>query len=509
VAKPKQQEGLYFFAELSGETSIIFTSSKLAWIKSGMDYKVNFLTDARRWAGEMKGMANPAGLHLGGVTEQFMVALKSAGRMSLAVEGLTLGPFSLGGSSQTLAALYACVAAAKNGELESNRTVDLPWNTMLAWSADDYGKTYQGRGWKGVLQGQSNVDGTTSVYLKVETDKGKSLTAKLEGNGATSSGEIGIFPLEGQRNGMVFSSFTGGAHCCALISVVFDNDTSLISLPLGGFDGDTGGTFADIDQDGTFEFITLDQRFHYSFGPYVASRPPVQILAVDGGSVKDLTREPRYRDYLKAQFVIQRAGYDTNPPDVEFEPAAIAGLLASASNLNLFQQLRNEFASKLLFGKPADGFDTCRSPDCPTERKFHSLYEMIAFRFGQWGYPISLAIDDETKALFSELSAKPGFGAKGDESEQSCKMGPYRFKSNADGLSSISGYEMGCNVQDAVTQGQVSTFSAFCSGEGEYFFTNFLISKRDQQLRVSQWARDISEVRGGNHEVYFECPTKE
>lgn len=497
-ANPKTEDGLIFIGSLQGDISLVFSTPKLAWVKAGQDYEINFYTDRKRWSGTMRGVQYPPGLMLVGAVHPFLVALKAASKMSLEVEGVTLGPHSLSGSSQTLETMYSCIRAAKNGQFKAPEPVVLPWKGSVSWTAADYGKTFQGRGWTAVLKGQDNVDGTSTSYLQVTDEKKRPITLKLEGQ----SGELEATTLHYNQPALIFSAFNGGAHCCTVMTAVVEVNGYPAEVPIGEFDGG-GGSFDDLDLDGSYELVTVDQRFLYTFGPYVVSNPPAQILAFNEGKFKDVTDSPQYRPYLRSRFLAQRADFESKDSS-DGEAATIAGLLASASKLGLFSTLRNEFASKVL-GKPADGFDTCYPPDCSPERRFKSLYEMIADRFGRWGYPVKNSLDEKSKAFFKELAAAPGFGVPGNESELSCEMGAYRFKANDDGLASFTGYEMGCDIEKAVTIESTSVASALCSGEGSFTFETYMFSKNSDGLRVARWQNDISEATE-NGEVFPACP---
>lgn len=94
----------------------------------------------------------------------------------------------------------------------------------------------------------------------------------------------------------VVSFFTGGAHCCSDTSVVTSNadGSAWTVVEVGEFDG--GPMLAvDGDGDGTYEFETRDNAFLYAFGCYACSAAPLQVLALEGGRVKDVSTAPRFK----------------------------------------------------------------------------------------------------------------------------------------------------------------------------------------------------------------------
>ena len=103
---------------------------------------------------------------------------------------------------------------------------------------------------------------------------------------------------------VVVSFYTGGAHCCSDTTVLTQakDGSSWQTVELGELDGGPL-TAADLDGDGRYEFETRDNAFLYTFGCYACSVAPLEILAVEDGAVKNVTREPRFRpaheSYLK------------------------------------------------------------------------------------------------------------------------------------------------------------------------------------------------------------------
>lgn len=499
-SKPQSGEGLLFIAPIDGTLELAFLSQKIGWVQEKKDYKVRMYTDRRGWDGTMQGLQNPSGLILGGVADSFLSALKAAARLALEVEGVRLGPYSLSGSSKTLESLSSCLREAKSGKYLPQEPIALPWNGLQKWSAADYGKTYESQGWTMVMQGQENLDGTATTYLSARNKNGQQTTAKLEGKW----GEIGVLPLQGALPTVYFAAFSGGAHCCTSAVAITGLESYPSEVEVGTFDGD-GPRLEDINGDGNFEVVSTDQRFLYNFGPYAASMPPTQIWLMDedGSKFTDVTTQEEYRSYLRANFIRSLSRYDAAG---EFEQASAAGILAAASHLNLFSVIRNEMAADLM-KKPADGFDVCRTPDCPTERTYKSLYEMVVDRFAQWGYPTTSQFSQTTVDFYKDLASYPGFGSGTADSELSCEMGAYRFKETEGKVISFSGYEFSCDVETAITQGSTSLVSAFCSGEGMYSFDNYMFSRTLGGLQISNWRHDIASASTDNEEMKV-CPRK-
>ena len=65
-------------------------------------------------------------------------------------------------------------------------------------------------------------------------------------------------------------------------------------------DGD-GYEFIDIVGDGTKELVSVDNAFLYAFAAYASSYAPPKIQQLDGLELRDVTREPKYQNYLRQE----------------------------------------------------------------------------------------------------------------------------------------------------------------------------------------------------------------
>lgn len=97
---------------------------------------------------------------------------------------------------------------------------------------------------------------------------------------------------------VVFSTYSGGAHCCfnVLIATSSADGKSWKALNIGDYDG--GFNLKDIDGDGRIEFLVNDQRFNYVFSSYAGSMAPPLIYHVQGLKVVNMTREAPFRSFL-------------------------------------------------------------------------------------------------------------------------------------------------------------------------------------------------------------------
>ncbi len=101
---------------------------------------------------------------------------------------------------------------------------------------------------------------------------------------------------------LVFTAFTGGAHCCTDTKFITQvgNDWRVIDGEL--LDGG-GYWFEDIDGDGVYEIISLDNSFHYAYASYAESRAPQRISTLRNGQLQDVTSDPKFTSWLRQNIV--------------------------------------------------------------------------------------------------------------------------------------------------------------------------------------------------------------
>ena len=92
---------------------------------------------------------------------------------------------------------------------------------------------------------------------------------------------------------------TGGAPCCTMTEILFASKSGNWQFADFGYrDGDQL-SFEDVTGTGNYLVIGVDESFNYTFDCYACSRPPIKIEEFKDGQLKDVTREPRFRDRLK------------------------------------------------------------------------------------------------------------------------------------------------------------------------------------------------------------------
>jgi subtilisin-like proprotein convertase family protein len=117
--------------------------------------------------------------------------------------------------------------------------------------------------------------------------------------------------LDGGEPEVLVGMYSGGAHCCSVVLVLrYDAARRAYRSKLLDF-GNYGYRLVDIDRDGLPELSAYDERFVYTFTPYVFSAAPIQIWRYRQGRLVDVTRsypalirgdaESLWRTYLRGR----------------------------------------------------------------------------------------------------------------------------------------------------------------------------------------------------------------
>ncbi len=97
---------------------------------------------------------------------------------------------------------------------------------------------------------------------------------------------------------VLFSWFTGGAHCCAATRIATQVGGAWKIVETGDRDGDEA--FTPIKDGDRFALAAIDNAFLYAFDSYADSYAPDQYYALRGEKLVDVTREPRFVPELRA-----------------------------------------------------------------------------------------------------------------------------------------------------------------------------------------------------------------
>ena len=137
---------------------------------------------------------------------------------------------------------------------------------------------------------------------------------------------------------LFFQSFSGGAHCCTGMKLVYRDGAGLRTVDFGDWDGGVIDQLpADIDGDGNLDLVMTDNRFLYAFSSYAASLAPPRIMSVIAGAAVDVSDRPAFRSYFRRAMEDARSECTTRGAGNEAN-GACAAYVASAARLGRFDE---------------------------------------------------------------------------------------------------------------------------------------------------------------------------
>jgi hypothetical protein len=184
-----------------------------------------------------------------------------------------------------------------------------------------------------------------------------------------------------------FTSYSGGAHCCASVVVAEQVGDEWVAVPIGDFDGD-GNFLDDVDGDGLAEIVTVDNRFLYKFDCYACSAAPLVITTVRGGKALDVTTEQRFQ---AAHWNWLRQIEDNiDPAERWTSPGYLAGWVAAKARVGEFDQAWKDLNARWDLSKD-EGEEVCLTggepEDCPAKsRAVLKFPERLKLFLEQTGY---------------------------------------------------------------------------------------------------------------------------
>lgn len=270
-------------------------------------------------------------------------------------------------------------------------------NTVYEWSQQQApaGVTYVIEGFTlKVFARPAEGEGNPVPAWRLTTPDGKTIEGEgVEGfRNASASFAIGRLDPRSPQPQLLFSTYTGGAHCCAQTSALVFIDGEWREVEAGYRDGEPMHEFPkDVDGDGWPEFVGIDNRFLYAFDGYAQSRAPIEIMALRGGKLVEVSTDPRYRRLYETDLVDLRKDCE------DAQNSACAAYVATAARLG-----RTNEAWDVMLGAhdhEANWFPTaCRRPGregCAEDDKvvFDSFPDALRWFLGEAGYTPPVPLD--------------------------------------------------------------------------------------------------------------------
>lgn len=463
----RASSGLLLERTTSGFTLTV-TDRKLVWLQAGQVYDVTAIIDRSNWTGTMAAdqIEGRGALKVIGAADVFVEAIQRGSKLFLSVDGTRYGPYSLSGTRLIVDALTDCIANASTAPVQAAADGFIGTGYMTEWTEADIGKTFRSGDVAVRMQMRERLDGTKSVAVDVSNGKSEVVSFEIEGTYGPR-GTIGLVKLEQWRDveHLLFTNFTGGAHCCIEARVVdFSNDPPVL-IDVGTFDTGTVEP-KDIDGDGYRELAVPDERFR-AFDSYAGSFPPLLIYAISEQKLADVTRDGRFAQLHKWMFDRQAAACGT---EARLAPGACAGLLGTAAVLGLL----GPTSDSLNFETQPEGsafpwtYFKCESADCSKTTQISDFLEAVKGELRHWGY-----LSDSPSAQFTDFMTGivgKSFGDPREGSEMACDSGPVTVEKAFEPLGStvyrFGGYESGCSVSTGQVVGNTLLTRAVCQGEG-------------------------------------------
>ena len=164
---------------------------------------------------------------------------------------------------------------------------------------------------------------------------------EVEGTTATEREQhrVTVGRWDEARPYVLFQTYSGGAHCCNEVQLVYPEGDRLRVVNLGEWDGGPADDLpTDLNGDGRLDFVFVDNGFLYSFASYAESLAPPVVRNVVEGEVVDVSTDPGFRPLFETAMADERRA--CLHPDTQYEGmspnGACAAYVASAARLGRF-----------------------------------------------------------------------------------------------------------------------------------------------------------------------------
>ena len=280
----------------------------------------------------------------------------------------------------------AVAVAGSEPEAVLEPTDTAPQNTWIEWQADKPLNTYRVGGLEFSFRPVVD-DGLNAARMRVSTADGVSTELTGQALSWVARADFAVVQLDAKvpQRQVLFSSFSGGAHCCTSLTLLEVEDGAWRATDLGQWDGDTPALPQDVDGDGVKEFLFVDQSFLYAFDSYAGSWAPTVVMTVSDGRVRDVSAQSRFRS------IYQRDLPEMREACGERANGACAAYVATAARVG---QLDQAWAYMLRsYDQTSDWTypSACRvrtADQCPAEAefKFATFPEALQWFLGEVGY---------------------------------------------------------------------------------------------------------------------------
>ncbi len=224
-----------------------------------------------------------------------------------------------------LLALLAIVLASTTASAAPART----------WTAGDKINTFKVGALTLQFAQAHDEDGANIPVLQIRSAGAPALTIVGQSgtNPVTANWVVASLDRSNTLPQVMFSSFSGGAHCCSHIFIAEKLRGGWTAFDLGMFDGDgLVEVPRDVDGDGVLDIVRVDNRFLYTFTSYADSFAPPVVINIANGQVNDVSKAPRYKKFIAGWMADARAKC------AQRNNGACAGYVADAARIGRFDE---------------------------------------------------------------------------------------------------------------------------------------------------------------------------
>lgn len=174
---------------------------------------------------------------------------------------------------------------------------------LTQWDGGEAGKakTYAQGGYKLTLSAKKS-DGLALPSLTVNAPGLAPITIDGQPAGDIARAAFGVVKLSPtEKPSVIFTSFSGGAHCCTDIVILQPTNKGWAKIDLGGWNGEGLSNLpSDVDGDGKADIVLVDNAFLYTFASYADSWAPPKIFNIVHAKAVDVSAEKRYVPLFRA-----------------------------------------------------------------------------------------------------------------------------------------------------------------------------------------------------------------
>lgn len=260
-----------------------------------------------------------------------------------------------------------------------------PQNEWIDWDEGQSVWNYHVAGYD-IAFSTAEDEGLKLPVITVTNAEGQKVTVRGEAGGGQARAKFAVVQMEAasETRQILFSSYSGGAHCCVLPYLIEPARNGWRTTELAAWDGDQIALPRDVDGDGRKEFVLADQSFLYAFSAYAFSYPPIAVYSVSDGKFEDVSAEAKYRPLFVADLPKMRRACEEggNGPCAGYAAtAARAGQLDAAWPTVLANTRTDDWSN------PAP----CRArgdTDCGLEQQlpYPTYAEALQWFLGETGY---------------------------------------------------------------------------------------------------------------------------